>query len=53
MEGATPVSRPYYRLSYSELDEMKKQLDDCVEKGIIRPSKSPWAAPVLFVKKIF
>ena len=51
VEGATPVSRPYYRLSYSELDEMKKQLDDCLEKGIIRPSKSPWAAPVLFVKK--
>jgi len=51
VEGATPVARPYYRLSYSEMDELKKQLDESLQKGLIQPSKSPWAAPVLFVKK--
>ena len=31
--------------------ELKKQLEELVEKGFIRPSSSPWGAPVLFVKK--
>src|SRR5215467_7729817 len=34
-----------------ELEELKKQLQDLLEKGFIRPSHSPWGAPVLFVKK--
>ncbi|MGH2639958.1 MAG: reverse transcriptase domain-containing protein, partial [Rhabdochlamydiaceae bacterium] len=34
-----------------ELDELKKQLDELMEAGFIRPSKSPYGAPVLFVKK--
>ena len=46
-----PVSRPCYRLSNAELDELKKQLADLSSKGLIRPSKSPWGAPILFVKK--
>ena len=34
-----------------ELAELKKQLDESLQKGFIRPSSSPWACPVLFVKK--
>ena len=34
-----------------ELVELKKQIDELLEKGYIRPSTSPWAAPVLFVEK--
>ncbi len=46
-----PISRPCYRLSNAELDELKKQLADLSSKGLIRPSKSPWGAPIPFVKK--
>ncbi|MBN8105815.1 hypothetical protein, partial [Vibrio vulnificus] len=35
----------------AELKELKKQLEELLEKGYIRPSISPWGAPVLFVKK--
>ena len=34
-----------------ELRELKIQLDELLQKGFVRPSMSPWAAPVLFVKK--
>ena len=36
---------------HPELVELKKQIDELSEKGYIRPSTSPWAAPVLFVEK--
>ena len=49
--GAQPPSRPTYRMSPKELDELKKQLDDLTARGFIQPSKSPYGAPVLFVKK--
>ena len=49
--GAKPPSRPTYRLSYVEMDELKKQLEDLTKKGSIRPSTSPFGAPVLFVHK--
>jgi hypothetical protein len=39
-----------YRMSVSELAELKKQLEDLLDKKFIRPSVSPWGAPVLFVK---
>ena len=45
--GVEPVSRPVYKLSPAELDELKAQLTLLLEKGLIRPSKSPWGAPVL------
>jgi hypothetical protein len=48
---ATPVNRPIYRLSPSELDELRRTLDDLLAKGFIRPSSSPWGAPVLFAPK--
>ncbi|GJU04096.1 putative reverse transcriptase domain-containing protein [Tanacetum coccineum] len=49
--GATPVAWAPYRLALSEMKELSDQLQELSEKGFIRPSSSPWGAPVLFVKK--
>eukprot|EP00253_Pinus_taeda_P009984 PITA_09984 len=49
--GAAPVSRAPYRMSVPELTELKMQLQELLDKNYIRPSVSPWEAPVLFVKK--
>ncbi|KAI3726230.1 hypothetical protein L1987_66027 [Smallanthus sonchifolius] len=49
--GAAPIARAPYRLAPSELQELSTQLQELLDKGFIRPSSSPWAAPVLFVKK--
>ncbi|GJV98868.1 reverse transcriptase domain-containing protein [Tanacetum coccineum] len=49
--GAAPVARAPYRLAPSEMKELAKQLQELSDKGFIRPSSSPWGAPVLFVKK--
>ncbi|GJR34642.1 putative reverse transcriptase domain-containing protein [Tanacetum coccineum] len=49
--GATPVAKSPYRLAPSELEELSGQLKELQDKGFIRPSSSPWGAPVLFVKK--
>ncbi|MCI11448.1 RNA-directed DNA polymerase (Reverse transcriptase) [Trifolium medium] len=49
--GTSPISMAPYRMSASELKELKKQLEDLLEKKFIRPSVSPWGAPVLLVKK--
>uniref|UniRef100_A0A0G4HFM0 Uncharacterized protein n=1 Tax=Chromera velia CCMP2878 TaxID=1169474 RepID=A0A0G4HFM0_9ALVE len=47
--GHSPPARAPYRLSYGQLDELRRQLDSYLKKGHIRPSISPYAAPVLFV----
>jgi len=49
--GTQPISIPPYRMAPAELRELKEQLKDLLEKGFIRPSMSPWGAPVLFVRK--
>ena len=49
--SATPASITQYRMAPLELKELKLQLQELLEKGFIRPSVSPWGAPVLFVKK--
>ncbi|MCO6420078.1 hypothetical protein JYK14_28590, partial [Siccirubricoccus sp. KC 17139] len=49
--GETPVSKAAYRLAPSEMQELSNQLQELQDKGFIRPSHSPWGAPVLFVKK--
>ncbi|GKD29082.1 putative reverse transcriptase domain-containing protein [Tanacetum coccineum] len=51
LPGAAPVARAPYRLAPSEMKELLVQLQELLEKGFIRPSSSPWGAPVLFVKK--
>ncbi|GKA65447.1 putative reverse transcriptase domain-containing protein [Tanacetum coccineum] len=49
--GATPIAKSPYRLAPSEMQELSGQLQELQDKGFIRPSHSPWGAPVLFVKK--
>ncbi|XP_077215976.1 uncharacterized protein LOC143850639 [Tasmannia lanceolata] len=49
--GTKPISKAPYRMAPAELKELKEQLSELLEKGFIRPSSSPWGAPVLFVKK--
>ncbi|KAA0045265.1 ty3-gypsy retrotransposon protein [Cucumis melo var. makuwa] len=46
-----PISRAPYRMAPAELKELKIQLQKLLDMGFIRPSVSPWGAPVLFVKK--
>ncbi|XP_077225770.1 uncharacterized protein LOC143858961 [Tasmannia lanceolata] len=46
-----PISKAPYRMAPVELKELSGQLQELLDKGLIRPSVSPWGAPVLFVKK--
>nr|GEZ93954.1 putative reverse transcriptase domain-containing protein [Tanacetum cinerariifolium] len=47
-----PVLKFPYKLASLEMSELSNQLKELQEKGFIRPSHSPWGAPVLFVQKI-
>ena len=49
--STTPISKAPYRMAPVELKELKEQLQDLLDWGFIRPSVSPWGAPVLSVKK--
>ncbi|XP_058757900.1 uncharacterized protein LOC131631138 [Vicia villosa] len=49
--GTRPISMAPYRMSASELAELKSQIGELLDKKFIRPSVSPWGAPVLLVKK--
>ncbi|GJR26515.1 putative reverse transcriptase domain-containing protein [Tanacetum coccineum] len=49
--GAAPVARSSYRFAPSKMQELSTQLQELSDKGFIRPSSSPWRAPILFVKK--
>jgi len=51
VSGTSPISIAPYRMSASELGELKKQLEELLEKQFIRPTISLWGAPVLLVKK--
>ncbi|KAH0682737.1 hypothetical protein KY285_020250 [Solanum tuberosum] len=51
LQDTQPISIPPYIMAPAELKELKEQLKDLLDKGFIRPSISPWSAPVLFVKK--
>jgi hypothetical protein len=51
LPGSKPVTRPIYRLSPPKLEELRKTLDELLEKGLIRESGSPWEAPVFFAPK--
>ncbi|KAG1035859.1 hypothetical protein G6F43_013161 [Rhizopus delemar] len=48
---ASPVNRQPFKMSPAELDEQRRQLKELLSLGLIRPSSSPWGAPVLFVRK--
>ncbi|XP_073298488.1 uncharacterized protein [Primulina huaijiensis] len=49
--GTAPISKAPYRMAPTEMKELKNQLQDLLDKGFIRPSFSPWGAPILCVKK--
>jgi hypothetical protein len=51
MPGTGPISITPYRMEPTELAKLNNQLEDLSSKGFIRPSVSPWGAPVLLVKK--
>ena len=51
LPGTAPISKAPYRMAPIELAEVKKQIEELLTKGFIRPSTSPWGAPVLLVKK--
>jgi hypothetical protein len=51
LPGTAPISKMPYRMSVEELKELKQQLTKLQEAGYIRPSSSPWGAPILFVQK--
>ena len=47
----SPISMNPHRMAPVELQELRVQLHELLDKGFLRPSTSPWGAPVLFVKK--
>ena len=49
--GTQPISKAPYWMAPNELNELKAQLQELIEKGFIHPSALPWGAPVLFVWK--
>jgi hypothetical protein len=49
--GTEPIARTDYRMSTPELQELKIQLKELLDLGLIRPSVSPWGAPVIFIQK--
>ena len=51
LPGTAPIAKRPYRMGVNELEELKKQLKELSNKGFIRPSASPWGAPVIFVDK--
>jgi len=46
--GTKPIARMPYRMLTPELQELKMQLKELLDLGLIRPSVSPWGAPVIF-----
>jgi hypothetical protein len=51
LPGSEPIAKPAYRESASHNDELRRQLDELLKAGYIRPSNSEFASPILFVKK--
>jgi hypothetical protein len=49
--GTAPIYKRPYRMDANQLAELKNQIQDLLDKGYIRPSSSPWGAPVIFVPK--
>ena len=49
--GTAPISRRPYRMALRKLAKMKKQMEELMEKGFIRPSSSPWGCLAIFVRR--
>jgi hypothetical protein len=50
--GIAPIFKRPYRMAANQLAELKEQLQELLDKRYIRPSASPWGAPIIFVPKI-
>ena len=48
--GTSPPNRPPYRVSYAQQEEIMTQVKELLEKGMVRPSSSPFCSPVLLVQ---
>jgi len=46
-----PTAQQPYRMALTEMNELRTQLQELLDKGFIRPSNSLWGAPVLFMRK--
>jgi hypothetical protein len=51
LPGTAPISKRPYRMNVKDLAGLKKQIEELLSKGFIRPSSSPWGVPTLFVDK--
>ncbi len=51
MSDVKPISRSSYWFSFAKYEKLRQQLSDFLNKGYIKPNKTPWDAPMLFVKK--
>jgi hypothetical protein len=51
LPGTAPIAKRPYRMSVGELEKLKKQLKELLDKQFIHPSSSPWGAPLIFVEK--
>jgi hypothetical protein len=51
LPGTAPIAKRQYRMPVGELEELKKQLKELLDKQFIHPNSSPWGAPVIFIEK--
>ena len=51
VENAAPVRHRAYQIPYSQREAVKKELDAMLKAGVVRPSTSPWASPIVIVEK--
>ncbi|MCO5601345.1 hypothetical protein L7F22_055465 [Adiantum nelumboides] len=51
LPGSSPPNKPPYRVSQAQQEEIMRQVNELVEKGMVRPSSSPFCSPVLLVQK--
>jgi hypothetical protein len=51
VHGTAPIFKRLYRMAANQLAKLKEQLQELLDKGYIRPSASPWGAPVIFMPK--
>ena len=47
----TPIRCKPYPLPYAMREELKNEVDTMLEMGVVRPSTSPYASPIIMVKK--
>ena len=50
---AAPIKKNPFKVPFVLKAEMKKQLDDMLQRGVITPACSEWVAPIILVKKVF